>query len=531
LARRRLFVREATGLVKELSFVDQFLVSQAGMNWFPTIPSVALLAPFYFPGANLAIVSLLGCIPAFALAAVYAPMSAALPRSGGDYVWSSRILGPLYGSIQFVFMFSGVLIAAIGISNWSTEAIGLSQMLFTWGVAEHDFRLIGWASAVGQAQLGFPISIFLVVLTTGLSLLGLRFYSIFQKVAYLLVYGITVVFAVALLALDFSKFPLSFDAAMHLTGYNVTYASILHSVSIGVGVDQFSVRNTLLAAIPWGFLAYGGFNFGTYFSGETKNVKSSMFRSLFLSVAVATVFMVGFYLLIYQDFGMRFINAASYVAANNPSSLPTLPTVTLFVGFLNPVLGILVNGGLIVGWIMVCYVYTLEMARMVFAAAFDRLVPTKLGVVGGRFHSPYWAIILVGVLSGVYMTIYWNFGFAATWLNVSLVLPIAFILPLIATAVFPVAKPSLFKRTVGQSQFGCWVVIGSVIGVACFLFYVVAETFPLLSGVFLGASLAVAYGVVLITTGAGAVLFFTAKIRAGRLGLDIAQVYAELPPE
>jgi amino acid transporter len=55
------------------------------------------------------VVFALGSIPAFAMAAVYSIMSGAIPRSGGDYVWSTRILGPLYGTVQFVF----VLVTAV----------------------------------------------------------------------------------------------------------------------------------------------------------------------------------------------------------------------------------------------------------------------------------------------------------------------------------------------------------------------------------------------------------------------------------
>jgi len=532
MKRPQVFARSATGLVRELGFLDQFLVSQAGMNWFPTIPTVALLAPFYFPGANLALVTLIGCLPAFALAAVYAPMSAALPRSGGDYVWSSRILGPLYGSIQFVFMLAGVLIGAIGICNWSAVAIGLNQTLLVLGIANHNTSLINYAVAMSQASVGFPISVVLVVVTTGISLLGLRFYSTFQRGSYGFIYLVTAVFAVALLTLGFSKFPSTFDGAMRIVGYKLTYDAIIREASthgpIGVG---FNLQNTLLAAIPWGFLAYGGFNFGTYFSGETKNVKSTMFLSLFFSVAVSTVLMILFYVGIYNDFGVAFINSASYVAATNPSYFPTLPTVNLFVGLLDPIAGVLINVGLFVGWLVVCCVYTLEMARMVFAAAFDRLIPTRLSEVNEKFHSPHLAIILIGCLSIVYMTVYWNFGFAATWLNVSLLLPIAFLLPLVAALAFPVVKPQLFKQTVGRPGYGLLVEIGSVIGIACFLFYIFAETFPILSGVFLGTSLALALAVVAAAAMVGALIYFTAKIRAKRLGLDLSLTYAEVPPE
>src|SRR5208337_1544852 len=91
------FARDATGLVRSLGFLDQFVISQASFNLIGGCLSAILFTPYFFPGADLPLVIALGAIPAFALAFVYARFSAGMPRSGGDYVWSTRIMGPLYG--------------------------------------------------------------------------------------------------------------------------------------------------------------------------------------------------------------------------------------------------------------------------------------------------------------------------------------------------------------------------------------------------------------------------------------------------
>jgi len=111
------FAREATGLVRTLGFLDQFIVSQAIIVLVNGFVLTFLFAPVFFPGANLALVFTLGSIPAFAMAYVYAKMSAGMPRSGGDYVWSTRVLGPVFGSVQFVFLLITTLIVGITLSR------------------------------------------------------------------------------------------------------------------------------------------------------------------------------------------------------------------------------------------------------------------------------------------------------------------------------------------------------------------------------------------------------------------------------
>jgi len=66
--------------------------------------------PFFFPGANAIWVFILGSIPAFAFVIEYGILSAAMPRSGGDYIWTGRILGPRWAAVMAIlFLFSQII--------------------------------------------------------------------------------------------------------------------------------------------------------------------------------------------------------------------------------------------------------------------------------------------------------------------------------------------------------------------------------------------------------------------------------------
>ena len=134
-------------------------------------------------------------------------------------------------------------------------------------------------------------------------------------------------------------------------------------------------------------------------------------------------------------------------------------------------------------------IHMVTMSRMVFAGSFDRLLPARFADVSERFHTPHWSLILYGALASIYLTIWWNFGSFATLLNTSMLVPIGFALPMVATMLFPFVKRDLYIRAFGSMKGAASLVIASLIGVVAFAFYGIAETFPLISGVFLGTSL------------------------------------------
>ena len=527
------FAREATGLVRTLGFLDQFIISQAIIVLVNGFVLTFFFAPYYFPGANLALVFALGSIPAFAMSFVYAKMSAGMPRSGGDYVWSTRILGPIYGSVQFVFLLFTTMIIGIVLSTWSNVTIAVSQLLYAFGVSSGNSGLVSFAQSLttpGLFGTGWTLAMGLVLLDVVIAVFGLRVFAWFQRAGLALYYISLAGFIAILIAFDPNTFSGLFNSAMAAGGSSSTYASILSQAS-AAGSPSFSLTNSLLAAIPWGFLTFTGFNFGAYLAGETKNAKSTMWRSLFVSVIFTVIMLLGLCFLVYRDFNSNFIQAASYVQATNSGALATLPTPSFFASLSSPAAAAFVGISLIVGWIIVCVAYVVTISRMVFAASFDRLLPNSLSKVSDRFHSPTIAVLLVGVVSWIFVTLYTIGNFYSTWLNYSLIPAIGYMMPLIAAALFPWVKKDLFKRTVGQFTSAAAITVVSLIGIVAFATWFLSQSFPILTGVYIGSNLGYAYGAFITTIILGLIIYGYGRWHARSLGIDLKQVYSEIPPE
>src|SRR6266446_4210978 len=87
------FTRNATGLVREVSMWDALIMNVAVGSVF-----LLLQAPAIFPGGSMVLSVVIGTvIMAFTLLWVYSEFAAAMPRSGGDYVFVSRALHPFLG--------------------------------------------------------------------------------------------------------------------------------------------------------------------------------------------------------------------------------------------------------------------------------------------------------------------------------------------------------------------------------------------------------------------------------------------------
>jgi len=90
----KMFVRNATGLVRELSAFDAFNLVFAAVLIPVGISQALNFGAAAFPGANIAVAFILGGILLLGFGGVYIYFTLAMPRSGGDYVWVSRSLRP-----------------------------------------------------------------------------------------------------------------------------------------------------------------------------------------------------------------------------------------------------------------------------------------------------------------------------------------------------------------------------------------------------------------------------------------------------
>src|SRR6516164_8147360 len=109
-----LYVRQSSGLVREASVIDAII-----FNAVFSAPVGATLAfgIFYalgaFPGADMVQALLIAFVVNIPVVVMMSMMASTMPRTGGDYVWISRILHPSVAVFSnFAAAISALIVAA-----------------------------------------------------------------------------------------------------------------------------------------------------------------------------------------------------------------------------------------------------------------------------------------------------------------------------------------------------------------------------------------------------------------------------------
>src|SRR5579871_5462119 len=139
-----LFARDATGLVRQISGLDALgmVVTQMGLLY---VFNVVAFTPGFYPTANPLAVPLVGVLLVLPIVGMYILFSIAMPRSGGDYVWTSRTFTPGIGfTTNFaltLIVVSVVASVAPWIGDWS-----MAQMFYDFGILQHNASYIALAN-------------------------------------------------------------------------------------------------------------------------------------------------------------------------------------------------------------------------------------------------------------------------------------------------------------------------------------------------------------------------------------------------
>src|SRR5947209_7817297 len=175
-----LFVRNATGLVRELSAFDAFTLVFSAVLIPVGITQVMGFAPQFWPHANMFVSFLIATPLVACFGLVYLYFTTLMPRSGGDYVWVSRTLSPFLG---FVVNFS------------------LTFVFLTWVAFNFTFMLsivlpaLGYVAGIHGKAINAPsngemmaIATVLTILFAGLMILGVRVVARYMKITFALVW-------------------------------------------------------------------------------------------------------------------------------------------------------------------------------------------------------------------------------------------------------------------------------------------------------------------------------------------------------
>ena len=143
-ATPEVFVRKSSGLVRVMSPSSAFVYNVLTMGLI--FPWTYLWAPGALPGGQLVWGILLAMLLEIPIALSYVWLSTAFPRTGGDYVFQSRVFG---GGIAFTLVFSGFVIWIlqwVALSGWLLADLGFAPLFLGLGASLNSRQLVEMAA-------------------------------------------------------------------------------------------------------------------------------------------------------------------------------------------------------------------------------------------------------------------------------------------------------------------------------------------------------------------------------------------------
>jgi amino acid transporter len=544
-----LFVRQASGLVRDVSMANALFFNIAAfvgtsVGW--AIAFYALYPEWQALGISAyAYIAVLTGIACYFLGMIFASLTTAMPRSGGDYVFTSRIISPFWGWIE----------------SWTLVGSALTIIGFEIIVASHNLQLIGIligvafpGSAFGSAQNWLQdntsriiVGIIILLVIAGISVLKTR---TFHKV----VTGLTI-FAIISVAINFiGSFTVDQNSTVNALPALGTSSKAIMDAATKAGFSLGSPDFSILGLVGLAGLAsvvlfqYIGFQFSSYIAGE---VKGNVRRAVFFAVIGALIFAV-FMNSIYMDvqgshYGFTLVNAWGYLYWNGAPGVPLNgqpPFTPVMLAAVHPgvwPLWLIVALGNITLNVLLCPVYAIFLSRIVLAWALDRQVPEWFSVVNERTNAPLRVIIIAVLLGAVfYVLTFFNVSLASTTFFGILLAGLTWIMPGLNAILIPYRRPDLFQLTNHTGKFLglprlvwygiVWLIFIVPVYVAAFG-YPVYHNLQTSGTAYLSLSNTSGVGVALILVAVGIVIYFVMRLVNTSRGINVKMIFQELPPD
>ena len=542
----KMFLRQATGLVREVSLLDAFIMNTFGMNVAVGAVFLFLQAPADFPNGNMLLAVVLGTLlMAFTLLWVYSTFSAAMPRSGGDYVFVSRTLHPFLGWILGWSQGMWLIFFWIGFNAWFALTFAVPVALSTIGAATGQsgwsdlstnlltpFALLGittqwWVIFIGALiNIGFAL----------LLIFGAQSFWRWQKVFFLFAGG-SVLLAALVLAFDGGHVSSSWNsfAAQNkgLPYDQVIPTAVKNGYVLPTG---FSFTDTLLM-LPWVFFVVGYAQGSAQIGGEVRRASRNQYLAMVGGVLVNGAVLAILVIVFTSAVGTNWLGSVGYLGNNNASllNLPggVPPSFNFIVSLLtgNLLVPILIGIGFVLWALLGTPLSELQATRYMLAWAVDRMIPSALGDVNDRQHTPVKAIIFC-TITGTIALIALVAVPQASLLGALLAQILAFIVVSIAGIAFPYRLRQVWEKGGGHRILGVPSVVlagvgGFVVLGGLLLMFIFNSTVNATFAATRTLSLAFMIGVVVI-----GILWYIGAVLLNRShGVDVGLAYREIPPE
>jgi len=528
------FVREATGLVKSLTWFDVMVM---GLAYFSIAVASFLifgLGSYLFPGSNMIIlVSVIGLLFDLPVMIAYGMFSSVMPRSGGDYVYISRTFLPSLGfAATFVFWLYGLTFAG-GQNAYFTVSFGLAPYIGAIGAVTQNMGLVHFAQNISQPLPLVGIGTLMLLVMFLLMLIPTAALHRVLVGSFIIAFiGYPVLFVGTLAFASHGQFVTDFNAHVSSLGIATSYDGIIASAQkAGASLPPVTLAATL-AALPLAYATLGVPNSGIYVGGEIKRASKQVPLGLIagLFVIAGSVAVMGY--LIYNVFGYNFIGATAYLSNTGGYPLPVAPYVNYFLAIIYPNAAfnwfMLIS---VLAWqVIVMALIGLVATRILFAWSFDRLIPSAMAEISSRFHTPVKGAVVVTVACWVFLLAN-VYNFLGSYVNLVFAQAALYLLTMIAATTFPFLRKDLFKQTnswatrkIGalplMSIFGA---IGAAVLLMNFYFLF---TDPAVSGYSLTSFLVIVATYIFFIAS-----YYIIKAKRKSQGIDLNYVFQEIPPE
>jgi basic amino acid/polyamine antiporter, APA family len=451
------FTRKASGLVRVMSPYSAFVYNILTMGLI--FPWTYLWAPGALPGGKLVWGILLATLIEIPIAFSYVWLSTALPRSGGDYVFESRVFG---GGVAFTVVMSGYVIWIlqwVALSGWLLAYLGFAPLFLGLGATMNSAVMsnIGLWFVSGTGIIVTSILNALVALLILVS--GFKNYV---RIQYVMWYGTLLAFAVMFVVL-FATPPSTFIerlnafAAASGAGTNF-YQTALDAVkAAGINTTPpFSLIATLLVApIAWTSLQWA--TYSAQQNGEIKDARSFknqtiiMVGSLVVTGILLALLAAGLERLAGDEFlyvaGAGYWSAISQATVNGFYLWPNIIAIAVTA---SPIIVIFISLGYILNSHQIVHNCYIGMTRVMVAMSLDRLLPEWVSKVDDRLHTPVNAH-LAYFLASIPVIFAYNLvhGWVGLTLGVTFGCGYVFIITCLAGALLPYRAKEVYEASPG----------------------------------------------------------------------------------
>ena len=338
-------------LLKSLGFWDSMAIAVGIVIGVGIFRVPAEIAQYLASPMLIIFVWVLGGIISLIGASCYAELSSSFPETGGDYVYLVKSYGPGMG---FLYGWTSLLVIRTG----SIAAISFIFAEYLHSFLSLDQSLVKLSAVAVVALLSF------------INILGLRPGKILQNVATIA--KVLTLLAIIILGISSGKGDLSNFSPQNL----------------GAQRNLFALLGLALIPVLW---TYGGWQEGTYVTGETKDPRRVLPRALMIGTLTITVFYLLLNLVYIYLVPVAEIAKSNLIASNIMHILFGRPATKII-----EILVVVSAFGAINGMVITS-------GRITYALGKDHPVFKYLGKVGPSLRTParsiaanaLWVIVLI----------------------------------------------------------------------------------------------------------------------------------------